>query len=64
MSQQSGHSEAVVVAPSSEGWTWSVVGRSDLVVQGQAPDPASAWRTGAFAAGAVDAFFRLRQRRF
>ena len=58
-------SEAVIVEPANDGgWAWSVVGRSSVVVRGEARDPASAWRTGSFAAGAVDAFFRLRQRRF
>ncbi len=59
-----GQSEAVLIAPADGAWTWSVVGQSNVVAQGKAADPASAWKTGAFAAGAVDAFFRLRQRRF
>lgn len=56
-------SEAVVIAPTDGGWSWSVVARSQVHVQGKEADPASAWRTGAFAAGALDAFARIAQRR-
>ena len=56
--------EQVVVAPNETGWTWSVVRRADVLIAGAANDSASAWKTGAFAAGAVDAFDRLKQRRF
>ena len=56
--------ETVVVAPAETGWTWSVLRRTDIVIKGAANDSASAWKTGAFAAGAVEAFDRLKQRRF
>jgi len=56
--------EQVVVASTETGWTWSVVRRTDILIQGAANDSASAWKTGAFAAGAVEAFDRLKQRRF
>ena len=64
MQSQRQESEAVVVSRGEAGgWSWSVVGADRVYLQGRADDPASAYKTGAFAAGAMDALNRIGRRR-
>jgi len=62
MNRQSAY--AVVVRAEPPGCTW-IVNRADrLALSGPAPDPVSAQRRGAFAAGALHALERIGRRWF
>lgn len=59
MASDNGNDNPVRIQPERDGWRWSVIDGGRVAAEGQAPDPHTAERYGAFAAAAVASFGRI-----
>jgi hypothetical protein len=63
--QQPPSSYAVMLTPHDRYWAWAVFDlQGHPCARGQDTDREAAWRSGLFAAGAMDSLSRIGQRRF
>jgi hypothetical protein len=54
----------IELSSDAQGWTWQVARPGCAPLQGRAPSPASAKRTGRFAVEMLQAFDRISRRSF
>jgi len=60
---RNGPTDALSVSPSQGAWRWQVRGQTGEL-EGGAETKSSAWKTAAFAAGALESLSRVTKRRF